>query len=79
MTTINEPKNKFGPQSKNIASIIRGFKIGVTTNARKIHAGFAWQPRFYDHIIRDRDSFETIQTYIIENPVKWADDKFNNL
>ena len=23
-------KNKFGPQSKNLASIIRGYKIGVT-------------------------------------------------
>ncbi len=24
------PQNEFGPQSKNLASIIRGFKIGVT-------------------------------------------------
>ncbi len=44
------PKNHFGPQSKNLASIIRGFKIGVTKNARLIHADFAWQSRFYDHI-----------------------------
>ena len=43
--------NKFGPQSKNLASIIRGFKMGVTKNARQIHAGFEWQARFYDHII----------------------------
>ena len=28
------PKNKFGPQSQNLASIIRGFKTGVTINAR---------------------------------------------
>jgi putative transposase len=26
----NQIKNKFGPQSKNLGSIIRGFKIGVT-------------------------------------------------
>jgi len=35
-------KNRFGAQSKNLASIIREFKIGVTKNARKIHADFAW-------------------------------------
>ena len=29
----SKPANRFGPQSKNLASIIRGFKIGVTKNA----------------------------------------------
>ncbi len=35
-STIKQPKtqNKFGPQSQNLASIIRGFKIGVTKFAR---------------------------------------------
>ena len=70
-------KNEFGPQSKNLASIIRGFKSGVTTNARNIHADFAWQPRFHEHIIRNNESFEKIKLYIIENPLKWRDDKFN--
>jgi REP-associated tyrosine transposase len=55
-------KNKFGPQSKNLASIIRGFKIGVTKNVRKIHAGFSWQSRFHDRIIRDNKEFERIKT-----------------
>jgi len=36
----NKPKNKFGPQSKNLASIICGFKIGVTKNARCIDPEF---------------------------------------
>jgi len=71
-------KNKFGPQSKNLASIIRGFKIGVTKNARTIHADFAWQPRYYDHIIRNNESYQKIKTYIIENPLKWKKDKFYN-
>ncbi|MCP4552324.1 MAG: hypothetical protein GY834_09850 [Bacteroidetes bacterium] len=71
-----KPKNQFGPQSKNLASIIRGFKIGVTKNARQIHADFAWQSRFHDHIIRNDKSFEKIKSYIIENPLKWNDDKF---
>lgn len=46
-----QSKNKLGPQSQNLASIISGFKIGVTKNAKIIEPNFAWQPRFHDHII----------------------------
>ena len=74
--TSNEPKNQFGPQSKNLASIIRGVKIGVTKNARLINPDFAWQPRYHDHIIRNEKSYHTISEYIVENPQKWSEDKF---
>jgi REP element-mobilizing transposase RayT len=74
--STKQPKNKFGPQSKNLASIIRGFKIGVTKNACLIHPDFKWQPRFYDHIIRDDKSFQRISNYIINNPVQWQKDTF---
>ena len=50
----------------------------VTTNARKIHANFAWQPLYHDHIIRDDKSFNNISKYIINNPLNWRDDKFYN-
>jgi REP element-mobilizing transposase RayT len=69
-------KNKFGPQSQNLASIIRGFKIGVTQNARLINPRFAWQSRYHDHIIRDQESFERISAYIKNNPANWKKDKF---
>jgi putative transposase len=69
-------KNKFGPQSQNLASIIRGYKIGVTKNARIINPNFAWQPRYHDHIIRNEKSFYRISEYIKNNPSNWAKDKF---
>ena len=69
-------KNKFGPQSQNLGSIIRGFKIGVTKQARQINPDFAWQSRFHDHIIRNDKSFHNISEYIINNPSKWQEDKF---
>ena len=73
----NQPANKFGPQSKNLASIIRGYKSAVTTFARKSgNTGFNWQTRFYDHIIRNSVSFKNIQNYIIKNPKSWEIDKF---
>lgn len=71
--------NKFGPQSKNLASIVRGFKIGVTKNARMIHADFAWQSRYHDHIIRNDESFRNISNYIVNNPANWTVDKFHKL
>ncbi|WP_028295363.1 transposase [Olivibacter sitiensis] len=67
--------NKFGPQSKNLASIIRGFKIGVTKSARLIHADFAWQPRYHDRILRDQPEHERIVSYIQGNPTNWEQDE----
>ena len=77
---ITQPKlNQFGPQSKNLSSVIRGFKIGVTKNARILDPDFEWQSRFYDHIISDSKSLKKIQDYIFNNPLQWKDDKYNNL
>jgi len=73
---VIEHKNKFGSQSKNLASIIRGFKSAVTINARKCTDDFAWQSRFHDHIIRNNKSLQRIEQYIINNPVCWLDDPF---
>ena len=42
-----QSNNTFGPQSQNLASIIRGFKIGVTKDARQHTNIFdVWQQRF---------------------------------
>ena len=73
----DDTKNKFGPQSQNLASIIRGFKIGVTKFARLTNPNFAWQPRYHDHIIRDQNAHENIANYIRNNPSNWEKDKFH--
>jgi len=72
-----EYKNQFGPQTKNLASIVRGFKTGVTINARQINPDFAWQTNYHDHIIRNEKSFQNISDYIINNPLKWNEDTFH--
>lgn len=71
--------NQFAPQSKNLASIIRGYKSAVTTYARKNGIEFDWQPRFHDHIIRSMDDYHRISNYIVNNPAKWQEDKFYQL
>ena len=75
-TQTNTAKNQFGPQRKNLASIIRGYKSAVTTYARKNQIDFAWQRRFYEHIIRSPDDYDRISKYIAENPENWNQDKF---
>ena len=77
--TPHEPVSNFGPQSKNIASIIRGFKIGVTKYAVNNNIPFEWQGRYYDHIIRDENDLNRIRKYIIENPSKWKMDEYTDV
>ncbi|RYM35833.1 hypothetical protein ERX46_02225 [Brumimicrobium glaciale] len=67
-------KSKFGPQSKNIGSIMRGFKSSVTMKARLINSNFKWKTRFHDHVIRNNWAFYNIEKYIIENPEKWKEE-----
>jgi len=81
VSTTNEsnkppPQNQFGPQSKNLASIIRGFKTGVTKNARLINPDFTWQSRYHDRIIRNNSEYQRISKYIRNNPANWPDDNF---
>lgn len=55
----------------NISKIIRWYKGRCSFESRKFDSNFGWQSRFHDHIIRDLKSFENIQNYIVENPLKW--------
>lgn len=38
--------------------------------------GKLWQRNYYEHIIRNEQTYQTISEYIIDNPAKWAEDKF---
>ena len=64
--------------SETLGVILNQYKRICTIHARKIHADFAWQSRFHDHIIRNNESFQRISYYIANNPIKWEDDKFYN-
>ncbi len=77
-TSKNEFMSSISPKSNSISTIIRSYKSAITKHARRLGFDFAWQTRFYDHIIRNEKSFKTISEYIINNPAKWQDDKFFN-
>jgi putative transposase len=72
---------------KSLSELMGAFK---TTSSKQIHLleckdrsrpvpTFQWQRSFYDHIIRDEKSYETIANYILSNPSKWEQDKFYTL
>lgn len=73
---VSHAKNRFGPQSQNLASIVRGFKTGVTKYATINHIPFKWQPGYYDIIIHDYDLYVRKKYYIENNPSKWNNDEF---
>ncbi len=75
VSTGNE--NKFGPQSKNLASIIRGFKTGVKKYATINKINFVWQKSFYEHIIRGENDLNRVREYIRLNPLNWKGDRNN--
>lgn len=61
----------------NLSRIVRWYKGRTTVETRKTDSKFSWQPRFWDHIIRDEDAYHQISEYIINNPIKWEKDKLN--
>ncbi|PAX57107.1 transposase [Brunnivagina elsteri] len=71
--------SQISPKSGSLSAIARSYKSAVTRWCRQNnHDNFAWQSRFYEHIIRADGSLDRIREYIINNPLKWDADQ-NNL
>jgi len=68
--TIGDMMDAF--KSITTVEYIRGVK---TLNWQRFN-GKLWQRDYYEHIIRNEQSYETISNYIINNPAKWNEDKF---
>jgi putative transposase len=72
----NDFNAKISPKSGSVSTIIRSYKSAVTKHAHRLGFDFAWQTRFYDHLIRNERSFQNISEYLINNPVNWDKDSF---
>ncbi len=64
-----------------IPAIIGAYKSLVSNGCLKIYKsknkpmGKLWQRNYYEHIIRNEQSYRTISQYVTDNPAKWAFDK----
>lgn len=75
----DQPKSKMAsitPKPGSLSVIIRSYKSVVSNTAKIMLPDFGWQPRFYDHIIRNARSYDNIQNYIQDNPKNWNNDEF---
>lgn len=65
-----------------VSDIIGAYKSLVANGCLDIYKlknvtmGKLWQRNYHEHIIRDEQSYRRISAYIVNNPVKWTDDKF---
>ncbi|HTY36402.1 MAG TPA: transposase, partial [Bacteroidota bacterium] len=61
------------PVAGSLSTVIRSFKSAASN---RIHAegytDFAWQSRFYEHIIRGGSELDRIRAYIARNVEAWA-------
>ena len=63
-----------------VSEIVRSFK---TFSSRRINEirdipGIpVWQRNYWEHVIRDQESFKRIHDYILTNPLRWHLDKEN--
>jgi REP element-mobilizing transposase RayT len=66
--------------ARPLGAVVRGLKA-ATTRAVAAAGHFLshplWQRNYYEHIIRNEESLETIRAYIADNPAKWAHDRQN--
>ncbi len=80
--TIKNKNPHHNPQWKSgcLGSTINQYKRICTIHikTKNLDPNFAWQPRFYDHIIRDEKSLNRIREYIQMNPKNWETDRNNS-
>ena len=64
-------------RAPTLGEIVRAYKAVSTRRVRQTVSAFAWQRKYYEHVIRDEQSFHRIQQYIMHNPVRWSVDPEN--
>ena len=83
---IHKPQSQHAGQSlaiaPTIANIVGSYKSLVANKCLDIYKtkneimGKFWQRNYYEHIIRNEQSYQQISEYIINNPLNWQEDKF---
>ena len=66
------------PVVGSLPTIIRSFKSAATKHINRLRnnpGAPVWQRNYYERVIRDDQELHAIRQYIINNPIKWADDE----
>ncbi len=63
-----------------MGAIIGSYKSAVAKAIHAIgdaHGPAIWQRNYFEHIIRNDVALDRIRQYILDNPVRWAYDRYN--
>lgn len=74
-TTTDKKMQEIANQCGLVSIAMGGMKSALTKYAHTNKIPFGWQTRFHDHIIRDREEWDRIASYILNNPDTWEKDK----
>jgi len=74
-----------GDRGLSLGEVVARFKSlttrryieGVRQSGWRAFRGRLWQRSYYDHIIRNERALSYIRRYVIENPLRWAQDREN--
>ena len=64
--------NEGSARKRSLASLVGGFKASATRFAKQP----IWQRGYHEHIVRTDRELDMIRTYIQENPMRWAADRY---
>jgi REP element-mobilizing transposase RayT len=67
---------------ETLSNIIGAFKTTGATRINKLRGLIGapvWQKSFYDRIVRNTRELDCIQKYIVNNPIRWEEDRDNPL
>ncbi|MGI6706003.1 MAG: transposase [Clostridia bacterium] len=65
-----------GQDRPPLSKIIQDYKSVTTRMCFKYGLKQIWQRNYYEHIIRNEISYQEIASYIENNPLKWAEDRY---
>ncbi|HUN23664.1 MAG TPA: hypothetical protein PK299_11080 [Anaerolineales bacterium] len=81
--TQNDPNNRATARvAPTVGDIVGAYKSLVANGCLEIYKlknemmGKLWQRNYWERIIRDEQSYQTISRYIMNNPANWSADKF---
>ncbi|MEA3444528.1 MAG: transposase, partial [Bacteroidota bacterium] len=83
-TEKGQPQGIAPTQKKTVGDMVGAFESittveyirGVKNNNWNPFDGKLWQRNYWEHIIRNEKSYNTISEYIKNNPDNWNNDKF---
>jgi REP element-mobilizing transposase RayT len=80
--SMTDDKQATARVAPTVGNMVGAYKSLVANGCLEIYKsknesmGKFWQRNYYEHIIRNEESYQQISNYILNNPTKWSEDKF---